>query len=203
MCFLFFFFFFKQKTAYEIVSGDWSSDVCSSDLTISAASRAQRQQRSGYRAARRGELHRLAGGAGVALSSRGPLPDLRRIPPPGPRPPRNPNQHRGGGGAHHPGGDLTLPPPSALPLEFAARRHAARGLLPPRCTGVIFAARCSCLRVFTAIEVSTCRTPGRARIRLLTIAAISSSAPNSPIARMSNRPSVRMTQPISGMAAIF
>src|SRR5213082_293229 len=30
--FCFFFFFFKQKTAYEIVSGDWSSDVCSSDL---------------------------------------------------------------------------------------------------------------------------------------------------------------------------
>ena len=27
-----FFFFFKQKTAYEIMSGDWSSDVCSSDL---------------------------------------------------------------------------------------------------------------------------------------------------------------------------
>ena len=27
------FFFFKQKTAYEIVSRDWSSDVCSSDLT--------------------------------------------------------------------------------------------------------------------------------------------------------------------------
>src|SRR5216117_4195971 len=28
----FFFFFFKQKTAYEIRKGDWSSDVCSSDL---------------------------------------------------------------------------------------------------------------------------------------------------------------------------
>src|SRR6187402_3017367 len=27
-----FFFFFKQKTAYEMVSCDWSSDVCSSDL---------------------------------------------------------------------------------------------------------------------------------------------------------------------------
>src|SRR5919109_3822673 len=27
------FLFFKQKTAYEIVSRDWSSDVCSSDLT--------------------------------------------------------------------------------------------------------------------------------------------------------------------------
>src|SRR5881398_2034235 len=26
------FFFFKQKTAYEMLSGDWSSDVCSSDL---------------------------------------------------------------------------------------------------------------------------------------------------------------------------
>ena len=25
--------FFEQKTAYEIGTGDWSSDVCSSDLT--------------------------------------------------------------------------------------------------------------------------------------------------------------------------
>src|SRR6058998_3088231 len=29
--FIFFFFFFKQKTAYEMVMSDWSSDVCSSD----------------------------------------------------------------------------------------------------------------------------------------------------------------------------
>src|SRR3546814_6805922 len=29
---VFFFFFFKQKTAYEMRSSDWSSDVCSSDL---------------------------------------------------------------------------------------------------------------------------------------------------------------------------
>ena len=28
------FFFFKQKTAYEVVSRDWSSDVCSSDLLV-------------------------------------------------------------------------------------------------------------------------------------------------------------------------
>src|SRR5216117_44420 len=28
------FFFFKQKTAYEIRKGDWSSDVCSSDLGL-------------------------------------------------------------------------------------------------------------------------------------------------------------------------
>src|SRR3546814_5669945 len=29
---LWFFFFFKQKTAYEMRISDWSSDVCSSDL---------------------------------------------------------------------------------------------------------------------------------------------------------------------------
>src|SRR3546814_4941274 len=28
------FFFFKQKTAYEMRSSDWSSDVCSSDLCL-------------------------------------------------------------------------------------------------------------------------------------------------------------------------
>src|SRR3546814_5002785 len=34
-CFLYFlFFFFKQKTAYEMRISDWSSDVCSSDLTL-------------------------------------------------------------------------------------------------------------------------------------------------------------------------
>src|SRR6058998_2541128 len=32
--FVFFFFFFKQKTAYEMVMSDWSSDVCSSDLRL-------------------------------------------------------------------------------------------------------------------------------------------------------------------------
>src|SRR3546814_6659639 len=29
---MFIFFFFKQKTAYEMRISDWSSDVCSSDL---------------------------------------------------------------------------------------------------------------------------------------------------------------------------
>src|SRR3546814_3692541 len=32
MSILLFFFFFKQKTAYEMRISDWSSDVCSSDL---------------------------------------------------------------------------------------------------------------------------------------------------------------------------
>src|SRR3546814_3062761 len=30
----FIFFFFKQKTAYEMRISDWSSDVCSSDLVL-------------------------------------------------------------------------------------------------------------------------------------------------------------------------
>src|SRR3546814_4670989 len=34
MCIILLFFFFKQKTAYEMRISDWSSDVCSSDLEI-------------------------------------------------------------------------------------------------------------------------------------------------------------------------
>src|SRR3546814_11307036 len=33
MYFMLFLFFFKQKTAYEMRISDWSSDVCSSDLS--------------------------------------------------------------------------------------------------------------------------------------------------------------------------
>src|SRR3546814_3048442 len=33
-CIVLFFFFFKQKTAYEMRISDWSSDVCSSDLQV-------------------------------------------------------------------------------------------------------------------------------------------------------------------------
>src|SRR3546814_4903473 len=45
------FFFFKQKTAYEVRISDWSSDVCSSDLGLGGG------DRDALRAAlRRGEL---------------------------------------------------------------------------------------------------------------------------------------------------
>src|SRR3546814_5674475 len=37
MCCLF--FFFKQKTAYEMRISDWSSDVCSSDLWLAGGDR--------------------------------------------------------------------------------------------------------------------------------------------------------------------
>src|SRR3546814_9045591 len=39
MCFVsVVFFFFKQKTAYDMRISDWSSDVCSSDLSIAGLS---------------------------------------------------------------------------------------------------------------------------------------------------------------------
>src|SRR3546814_4731491 len=44
---MFVFFFFKQKTAYEMRISDWSSDVCSSDLYVAR----YHIQRSGLAAA--------------------------------------------------------------------------------------------------------------------------------------------------------
>src|SRR3546814_2153149 len=38
LCSFIVFFFFKQKTAYEMRISDWSSDVCSSDLVEEAPS---------------------------------------------------------------------------------------------------------------------------------------------------------------------
>src|SRR3546814_6351894 len=53
------FFFFKQKTAYEMRISDWSSDVCSSDLP-SPPRRTLRCRSPAPR--RRGPLHRLLTG---------------------------------------------------------------------------------------------------------------------------------------------
>src|SRR3546814_6743792 len=39
-----FFFFFKQKTAYEMRTSDWSSDVCSSDLDFREAREAEKYE---------------------------------------------------------------------------------------------------------------------------------------------------------------
>src|SRR3546814_7595078 len=57
------FFFFKQKTAYEMRISDWSSDVCSSDLLLrlrrdSPAAGTVRKQTSGGAAAARQPVHR-------------------------------------------------------------------------------------------------------------------------------------------------
>src|SRR3546814_3458916 len=45
-----FFFFFKQKTAYEMRISDWSSDVCSSDLRpIALRQRSDARGQAGFR----------------------------------------------------------------------------------------------------------------------------------------------------------
>src|SRR3546814_2700953 len=54
-----YFFFFKQKTAYEMRISDWSSDVCSSDLSGTLM-----QQLADMR----GELRQLADAAATRLS---------------------------------------------------------------------------------------------------------------------------------------
>src|SRR3546814_7067315 len=55
MIFVVFIFFFKQKTAYEMRISDWSSDVCSSDLSVFGlnASVFTNDPERAYRAARR------------------------------------------------------------------------------------------------------------------------------------------------------
>src|SRR3546814_10071571 len=40
VCLMCLFFFFKQKTAYEMRISDWSSDVCSSDLGTTSGNKA-------------------------------------------------------------------------------------------------------------------------------------------------------------------
>src|SRR3546814_18262225 len=59
-----YFFFFKQKTAYEMRISDWSSDVCSSDLPFGAGI-----DRNDV-PARGGKLHRLAAGRGAEVEHR-------------------------------------------------------------------------------------------------------------------------------------
>src|SRR3546814_9819900 len=66
MCVFLMFFFFKQKTAYEMRISDWSSDVCSSDLY-------PQQYRSAPQPSQGGMLfccHQPLAGAGAAEISR-------------------------------------------------------------------------------------------------------------------------------------
>src|SRR3546814_17267917 len=63
-------FFFKHKTAYEMRISDWSSDVCSSDLTLVAA--ALRRVRLRHDRA----LETVRGSFLQALFSVGDRPDL-------------------------------------------------------------------------------------------------------------------------------
>src|SRR3546814_13290319 len=70
--FFFVFFFFKQKTAYEMRISDWSSDVCSSDLTPEGLVQAGAEQRAAAKPlvqALRGRVEDLAQGR-IALVPR-------------------------------------------------------------------------------------------------------------------------------------
>src|SRR5213082_1041399 len=70
-----FFFFFKQKTAYEIVSGDWSSDVCSSDL------RSQPAESPGTTATRWSEPSYLQPAGGACSTYRRRIPQSACVAP--------------------------------------------------------------------------------------------------------------------------
>src|SRR3546814_6723629 len=83
------FFFFKQKTAYEMRISDWSSDVCSSDLLprlvpAFAEGRLHRLSRSGLFGRRR--IARRQADRGCALPSRRAVPGGRRPARPSVRP---------------------------------------------------------------------------------------------------------------------
>src|SRR3546814_17417338 len=71
------FFFFKQKTAYEMRISDWSSDVCSSDL------RRGGRRRSRPRRAQHLPHSRESGGTGLfrhrPASPRGRRSEERRV----------------------------------------------------------------------------------------------------------------------------
>src|SRR3546814_7802842 len=69
-----YFFFFKQKTAYEMRISDWSSDVCSSDL-MTAQTPDVTEPATGEPEARSAEEAPLAA----------PVPDPERAPAPEPR----------------------------------------------------------------------------------------------------------------------
>src|SRR3546814_4385098 len=64
------FFFFKQKTAYEVRISDWSSDVCSSDLPRRGSIGAVAPQRAVVPGHGRGRCH--PGAAREPPAQRGP-----------------------------------------------------------------------------------------------------------------------------------
>src|SRR3546814_1839732 len=71
------FFFFKQKTAYEMRISDWSSDVCSSDLVVGAVAGVARAREEGAEfvaiTERAVHMPRAARNAGAGIDDARPL----------------------------------------------------------------------------------------------------------------------------------
>src|SRR3546814_3078474 len=77
VCLMFVFFFFKQKTAYEMRISDWSSDVCSSDLRPDEAAHAA--DSSVAKAEIAGPSRQTPAVDPVAVEPPGPLPSLENL----------------------------------------------------------------------------------------------------------------------------
>src|SRR5881396_613246 len=73
------FFFFKQKTAYEMVRSDWSSDVCSSDLEDAAGGDGLHDRTSHEALRELGILHLLADRHAVTEADQPPQVLRRRL----------------------------------------------------------------------------------------------------------------------------
>src|SRR3546814_5483782 len=87
------FFFFKQKTAYEMRISDWSSDVCSSDLA--------KEEREKAKAAKHPEKF----AAYEAPAEGTEVPETDRRPATRQQPKRQTrSQRKGGGNQTNPGG---------------------------------------------------------------------------------------------------
>src|SRR3546814_6176832 len=82
----FFFFFFKQKTAYELRISDWSSDVCSSDLGVAAipdiATGRQMARRTAKPASSRSRVQSAPAFLPIAAQKARHAPTSRAIPEP-------------------------------------------------------------------------------------------------------------------------
>src|SRR3546814_9770799 len=119
----FVFFFFKQKTAYEMRISDWSSDVCSSDLARARAHVGD--QGGGIAGQRRGGQGFGGHGAPLSCFARLPKAPLR----PASRPIR---QGAMTGDIEGIGSAVT----AGLAARAVESRHGegkARGHAPPRC----------------------------------------------------------------------
>src|SRR3546814_8725651 len=64
-----YFFFFKQKTSYDLRISDWSSDVCSSDLKEGGRNEAQAFRK--LRIQNQGNWHQQKAGKGAPVAKLG------------------------------------------------------------------------------------------------------------------------------------